>query len=167
MTLTLHPSSTGSHLWGSFDFGILSGAVRASIPSTQGKSTQPACNFLWRGRESTGESTFGERNRGSIIFLDNVKIKGWMESDLGNFDFSGKKVDFRAQLAGRPVKWDKLVSGWKREYRGYNSRAYNRENIERWGGWGGDLDYGEKPADSDTTIAEESEHEDDLYNMAM
>lgn len=86
-----------------------------------------------------------------------------MKSELGKFDFAGKRVDLRDQLAGRPVKWEKLVSSWKREYRGYNSRAYERENVARWGRWGGDSDDGEQPAESDTTISEESEHEEDPY----
>lgn len=140
------------------------------MPVTPGKTAQPVCDFFWRGRESSGESTFGESNTGSITFLGNGKIKGRMEWDLGNFDFVGKQVDFRGELAGRPVRWEKLVSLWKREYRGYNWRAYNRENIARWGKWGGDPDDGEQPADSDTTVAEESEHEsdvDDPYNMVL
>jgi hypothetical protein len=123
--------------------------------------------LFWRGREPSGESTFGKRNTGTITFLGNGKIKGRMESDLGKFEFAGKKIDIGGQLTGRAVKWEKRVTAWKRECRGYNSRAYGRENIARWGGWGGDSDDGEKPADSDTSVAEESGEDEDLDNVAM
>jgi hypothetical protein len=90
MSLRISPSSTGSHIWGSFDLGIVKGIIRASMPIQRGGSLE--CTFTWRGRESTGESTFSESNTGTIAFLGGGKIKATIETEFGAFDFAGRKV---------------------------------------------------------------------------
>jgi hypothetical protein len=145
MTLKLSPSSTSSHLWGSFDFGIVSGIIRSSAkPPT---STGHECVFFWRGRESgEGQMEFGEDETSHIIFLGNGKIKGRMEWMAG-FDFVGMQDD----ETSRRVVWQKSVKGWKKEWRGINERSYESENIARWGKWGGDP-APDKPYRSDTSV---------------
>lgn len=148
MSLSISPSSTGSHIWGSFDFGILTGSIRASMPIKNGTSWK--CTFTWRGRESTGESTFSEGNTGTITFLGGGKIKAVIETELGVFDFVGKKA------GDSGVRLERSIPKWKKEYRGYTWAAHGRESIERWGKWGGKKNDGEKPAESDTTVADDS-----------
>jgi hypothetical protein len=162
MWLKLCLSSTSSHLWGSFDFGVVTGVIRSSgpLPTTVGGSV----SFFWRGRETgEGEATFGDGNIGTITFLGGGNFKAHMDWDVGPFDFAGKKV-------GGPegkVEGLKALRKWKAQWRGINERAYNRENIERWGKWGGDGDDAEQPAGSDTSEGAESrsdeEHEAEEY----
>ncbi|KAJ7709465.1 hypothetical protein B0H17DRAFT_1190672 [Mycena rosella] len=154
MWLKLCPSSTTSHLWGAFDFGVVSGVVRstAPLPTRVGESAA----FLWRGRESgEGESTFGPDNVVRITFLGEGKLTAKMDWDMGNFDFAGVKLE-GAQGKVLP----KSLREWKATWRRVNSRAYERENIERWGKWGGDGDDAERPAGSDTTEGGESDRDE-------
>ncbi|KAJ6490486.1 hypothetical protein DFH09DRAFT_1377362 [Mycena vulgaris] len=153
MWLELYPSSTTSHLWGAFDFGVVSGVIRSTspLPTHVGESVA----FLWRGRESgEGETTFGDGNVGSIVFLGAGKLKAKMDWDLGNFDFAGIRLE-----GAKGKVSPKSVREWKSTWRGINPRAYERENRARWGAWGGDDDDGEQPAGSDTTEGRESEGE--------
>ncbi|KAJ7112427.1 hypothetical protein C8R43DRAFT_1040722 [Mycena crocata] len=155
MWLKVCPSSTGSHLWGQFDFGVVSGIIRSSgaLPTSVGDSMA----FFWRGRESgEGESTFGEHNIGTITFLGGGRFKARMDWDMGNFDFAGNKLE------GTKGKVSpKTLRECKSTWRSINPVAYGRENRARWGGWGGDEDDGEQPAGSDTTEGEVDEGEDD------
>ncbi|KAJ7286247.1 hypothetical protein C8J57DRAFT_1287137 [Mycena rebaudengoi] len=145
MWLKLCLSSTSSHLWGSFDFGVVTGVIRSSgpLPTTVGGSV----SFFWRGRETgEGEATFGDGNIGTITFLGGGNFKAHMDWTWGRL---------------------KALRKWKAQWRGINERAYNRENIERWGKWGGDGDDAEQPAGSDTSEGAESrsdeEHEAEEY----
>ncbi|KAJ7685548.1 hypothetical protein DFH06DRAFT_1029285, partial [Mycena polygramma] len=153
MWLKLCPSSTNARLWGSFDFGVISGVIRsATLPAKVGDSVA----FLWRGRDSgTGESTFGDDNVGTIKFLSGG-FKATMDWDLGNFEFAGTK------LASPKDKISPLsLREWKTTWRSINESAYGRENRARWGGWGGDDDDAEQPAGSDTTEGAENDAERD------
>ena len=144
MTLRLSKSSTSSHLWGSFDFGIISGIIRSSAKPPTG--TGDECPFFWRGHESgEGQMEFGEGKTGHIIFLGNGKIKGRMEW-VGGFEFVGKQDDESL----RRVVWQKSVKGWKSKWRGINKRSYESARIARWGKWGGDP-APDKPSLSDTS----------------
>ncbi|KAJ6618829.1 hypothetical protein B0H10DRAFT_2217322 [Mycena sp. CBHHK59/15] len=166
MWLKLCPSSTSSHLWGAFDFGVVSGFMRSStaIPTAVGDSV----SFFWRGRESgEGESTFGENNVCTITFLGGGRFKAKMDWDMGDFDFAGKKLEgAQGKIVG-----PKSLRAWKSGWRGINQGAYDRESRARWGGWGGDEDEGEKPAGSDTTQGAESDvegqEEGDYENCAF
>ncbi|KAJ7172081.1 hypothetical protein C8R46DRAFT_946962 [Mycena filopes] len=155
MWLKLTPSSTNSRVWGAFDFGVLSGIIRSkALPLRVGDSLA----FFWRGREAgEGVSTFGKRNIGTIHFLGGGKFKATMNSELGDFEFAGTKLN-----AAKDKVSPASVREWKKTWRSINQRAYDRENVARWGKWGGDSDDAEKPAGSDTTEgAAESGGEDE------
>ncbi|KAJ7461491.1 hypothetical protein FB451DRAFT_1371227 [Mycena latifolia] len=159
MWLKLCPSSTAAHLWGAFDFGVISGVLRstAPLPTCVGE----AAAFKWRGRESgTGESTFGADNVVRITFLGGGKFRAQMDSELGNFDLAGTKLEgTKGKVAPKSVR------EWKTTWRGINPRAYERENRARWGGWGGDEDDGERPAGSDTTEGGESDRSEEGFDI--
>jgi hypothetical protein len=143
MTLRMAPSSTSSHLWASFHFGIVSGTIRASLPKNI--TVGMVCTFSWRGREEgEGEMTFGDENKGTLTFLGGGKIKGKMRW-MGDFDFVGVKDN----SASKKIVWPKYVPGWKREYRGINQTSYEAASRARWGGWGGDEEH-ERSDNSDT-----------------
>ncbi|KAJ7749581.1 hypothetical protein DFH07DRAFT_961728 [Mycena maculata] len=153
MWLKLCPSSTNSHLWGAFDFGVVTGTIRSkgALPTSVGD----AVAFFWRGRETgEGESTFGERNIGTITFLGGGKFRAQIDWDLGNFDFAGTRMGGAKGKIGPTA-----LQEWKASWRAINQRAYNRENIARWGRWGGDDDDAEQPTGSDTTEGVESDVE--------
>jgi hypothetical protein len=161
MTLKVCPSSTTSHLWASFDFGIVSGIIRSTLPPPA--TTGIPCPFLWRGRESgEGEMSFGPENEGSIVFLGKGKIKGRFEW-MGGFDFVGVEEN------RKNVVWSKSVKGWKAEWRSINERSYERERVSRWGrGWAGDT-VNDKPSFSDTTYGGHPDEDDqgsdyDMYD---
>src|ERR1700730_8365526 len=105
MTLKVCPSSTGSHLWAHFNFGVVYGIIRSTLPPPT--STGVSCPFLWRGRESgEGEMSFSPGNQGSLVFLGDGKIKGRMEW-MDGFDFVGIYVN-------RPNRvLPKYVKDWK------------------------------------------------------
>jgi hypothetical protein len=143
MTLKVCPSSTNSHLWASFDFGIVSGVIRSTLPPPT--TTGVSCPFLWRGRESgEGEMSFGQPNQGSIIFLGSGKIKGRMEW-MGGFDFVGVNAN------RKNVAWYKSVKSWKAMWRGINERSYEVERISRWGSGCARDPRPDKPSLSDTS----------------
>jgi hypothetical protein len=77
LELTLAPSSgTGRHLWGSFNFGIVSGIIRCGAPP---KTIRETVAFDWRGYEQgEGQMEYGPENKGTLIFLDNDKLCGTM-----------------------------------------------------------------------------------------
>ncbi|KAL0571023.1 hypothetical protein V5O48_010929, partial [Marasmius crinis-equi] len=152
-TLKICPSSSGSRLWGAFEFGIISGIIRSTTSSTQlsaGNFTAGLLlDFSWRGREESGETTFDARsNTGHLVFLGDGLIKGKLHFEGYKIKLAGKQAD---DISGRVV-WAKHVPGWKQEWRGYNRHNYNVENIARWGKYGGERRI-EAPADSDTTDA--------------
>ncbi|KAJ7766841.1 hypothetical protein B0H16DRAFT_1882834 [Mycena metata] len=151
MWLKLSPSSTNSRIWGAFDFGLLSGIIRSTtLPLRVGDRVA----FFWRGREAGEDiSTFGDSNNGTIDFLGGGKFKATMNSDFGNFEFAGTKLD--------GAKANGSLREWKKTWRSINQRAYDRENVARWGKWGGDSDDGDKPAGSDTTEGAESDEEEE------
>ncbi|TFK43970.1 hypothetical protein BDQ12DRAFT_731924 [Crucibulum laeve] len=155
MTLKINPSSTSAHLWGKFDFGIISGVIRTEGPPPSAANVR--VSFRWRGREA-GEDvmTFGECNKGTMTFLADGKIKGYLEGDLCTSEFVG-----RPSGKGKTGLSVKEVQKWKREWRSINEVGYEKENRGRWNsGWGGDHNSVEGPAASDTT---EGGGEEDLY----
>jgi hypothetical protein len=150
--LRLRPSSTGAHVWGSFDFGAVSGVLKTCTPPPAGidpESDAPVtANFMWRGREQgEGEMTFGDDNTGTITFIEGGRrIKGvingsFLEENAATFTGTAKQ-NIRIR--------EKTVKEWKAEWRGINDAAYNAAGRARWGGWGGDV-RPERPAASDTS----------------
>ncbi|KAJ4482600.1 hypothetical protein J3R30DRAFT_3286718 [Lentinula aciculospora] len=156
-TLKMSHSTTFSHLWGKFEFGGISGIFR-SVTSTL-PHTFPGgyrVDFLWRGEEfGEGQSSFGEDNKGYIVFLGDGRIKGNMQW-MGTFDFAGKHDTEKS----RNVVWVKSIPHWKRVWRGYNWHNYEVANRARWGKWGGET-RNEKAADSDTTTGSGNSRSDD------
>ncbi|KAL0069025.1 hypothetical protein AAF712_004019 [Marasmius tenuissimus] len=57
--LKICPSSTRARLWGTFEFGVISGIIRSSAPTTKLPdrpfSAGLRLEFVWRGREASGE----------------------------------------------------------------------------------------------------------------
>ncbi|KAL8682040.1 MAG: hypothetical protein Q9186_001916 [Xanthomendoza sp. 1 TL-2023] len=111
LTLSLAPSSTGSHLWGSFHFGVFKGKLR-SIPTKEGVGD--TIRFHWRGRQTgESESTYGPENIASFTFLTNGKFKGNMYWDcLDEFELVGKRVGNHP----RSKNIEREVEHWKRNY---------------------------------------------------
>ncbi|KAF9031000.1 hypothetical protein BDZ89DRAFT_1064322 [Hymenopellis radicata] len=142
--LKLALSSKTSHLWGTFEFGVISGVIRSKGSVTSGSRS---INFQWRGREE-GENviSLGSDNSGRIEFLVNGNIKGTINTDLGKFAFTGKK------MVRENVVWSMSIANWKYEWRSTNESAYECENKGRWGGWGGDP-RPDGPEDSDSSVA--------------
>ncbi|KAJ3273163.1 hypothetical protein HK104_004312 [Borealophlyctis nickersoniae] len=155
-TLQLSPSSTSSHLWGYFDFGVLYGWLRSTSPLPT--STAPGHNtlsFTWRGRqEAINMMEFvDDLNHGVFRFLPDGKFEGWINGDrLGMSEWYGRCV-WRPNVGqiGNP-------EGWKREYRRLNSKAYWIENNRHWGVWDGEVMEGERNAsDTDSDVDEDSD----------
>ena len=145
---TSRNSLTKGHLWISFNFGVISGIMRSQafpFPSSGTLSLQ------WRGRESgEGEMTFSKSNTVSITFLGDGKLQGVI---YGSYMGTNGTPFFGTEnrQKSRNVVWIKSVSGWKRIWRGMNSRAYDAGSRARWGKWSGDEGYTERAADSDTS----------------
>ncbi|KAK7034672.1 hypothetical protein VNI00_012314 [Paramarasmius palmivorus] len=153
--LRLCPSSTSKHLWGGFNFGIISGVIRSSsssiIPNKSFNSGLKV-NFQWRGREQDGETTFSDNNTGHIMFLGQGVIKGRLQWGGYKVEFSGRQDEDTL----RRVIWHRYIRDWKREWRGYNANNYERECRSRWGSWAGEATP-DPPADSDTSAGGEDE----------
>lgn len=155
--MELAPSSTASHLWGSFDFGAFVGKLRScsSVTPTNGSIIK----FLWRGRETgEGVSTYDAENVAEFRFREDGKFVGTMYWDcLGEFNLVGIKDE----PASRDRVLSEKVPEWKSEYWSLNEANYDRECEGRWGGW---VSYREETPEpnSDTESSEKgTEHEDD------
>lgn len=156
LRLELAPSSTGSHLWGSFDFGPFMGKLRSCT------SVMPSNNctikFLWRGRETgEGVSTYDAENVAEFQFLQNGKFMGTMYWDcLGEFNLVGIKDE----PASRNRELSKKVPKWKEEYWSLTEANYDRECVDRWGGWVSYPDETPEP-NSDTESSEKGDGDED------
>ncbi|KAL1709207.1 hypothetical protein EV121DRAFT_286854 [Schizophyllum commune] len=150
--LDVCPSSTGAHLWASFDFGVVSGVFKSfgAAPTAANLKT----DFRWRGREEgEGEMQLGQGLKGYIKFLDGgSRVQGCIEgSFLGKAEFTGELVD--DDVGVDPV------DEWKRRWRGINMSAYEVSSARRWGKWGGEAKP-DKPDASDTSGGEEGVEDD-------
>ena len=150
LTLNLASSSTTSHLWGSFDFGVFEGTLRSTSSVKPGTTD---IGFSWRGRKTgEGESTCGDENVAKLTFLENGTFKGTMHWDCcGDFDLVGRQDK---DVAGRTVDLSDQVDTWKEEYWSLNDANYERERVGRWGGsWRGGYEDDEdedRESNSDT-----------------
>ncbi|KAL1721774.1 hypothetical protein EV715DRAFT_271031 [Schizophyllum commune] len=153
--LKVRPSSTGAHLWGSFDFGPVTGVFKSygAAPTSTGSKSE----FRWRGsEEGEGEMQIDdEEQTGYIKFLANGRVQGRIE---GSFF---EKADFTGELKEATINV-KDVQKWKDEWRSMNESSYEAARAGRWGGWGGDP-RPDKPDASDTEEEEEGS-EDDHYD---
>ncbi|KAI5893733.1 uncharacterized protein SCHCODRAFT_02622611 [Schizophyllum commune H4-8] len=153
--LKVRPSSTGAHLWGSFDFGPVTGFFKSygAAPTSVGSKSE----LRWRGRdEGSGEmQLFEEEQIGYVKFLADGRIQGRIEgSFFGKADFTGELKEANISV--------KDVQEWKDEWRSMNESSYEAARVGRWGGWGGDPEP-DKPDASDTEEEEEGS-EDDHYD---
>jgi len=163
LELSLSPSlGTGRHLWGSFNFGIVTGVIRGGAPP---KSVRGTVAFLWRGHEEgEGQMEYGPENKGTLTFLGNGKLRGTMSGGfMEPFVFTG------VQEPRKNVNLAEHVKEWKEQWRGINDRSYEAAGVSRWGRWHKDEDYKEQPADSDTTDAEDISDDNDemTYDCAL
>ncbi|KAH6910989.1 hypothetical protein BKA70DRAFT_1398660 [Coprinopsis sp. MPI-PUGE-AT-0042] len=143
MELEIYPSSTSSHLWASFDFGMISGIMRSILrpPGMAGEKVP----FEWRGREGIDEKqmSFGQDNYGYLRFYGN----GLLEANMRGF---GSKLRFSAVMpstvssdtgsaaaagSGAAAKSlrETTVRDWKREWRSINFNNHEMEGSQRWG----------------------------------
>lgn len=152
LTLTLASSVAGSHLWGSFDFGVFEGTLRSC------SSLEPIDNnihFLWRGRETgEGETTYGDENVAEFKFLGDGKFSGSMYWDcLGTFDLVGKSD----RAASHNLDFSGNVEIWKDEYWSINDSNYEAARVGRWGGGGG-WGYGGGESEEESNSDTDNEH---------
>jgi hypothetical protein len=161
--LELCSSSTRSHLWGSFDFGMVSGVFRTDVPPpagiSPGSNASFTTSFKWRGSEQgEGQLIFGDGNTGTLTFSNGgSRIKGVISGS-----FLGKDQAKFTGTAGPSIGIrESSIKEWKAEWRGINQDAYNAANRARWGGWGGDS-RPERPAASDTSGSGHDDESDAL-----
>ncbi|KAF9000275.1 hypothetical protein BDQ17DRAFT_1543303 [Cyathus striatus] len=150
-TLTLGPSSTGSHLWGHFDFGIIHGYIRSVGPPPKHEGEK--MYFTWRGRER-GEDVmaFGDVNRGFVEFsAGGGQVTGAIKGSLTS------QATFSGYRDSGPLE----VAKWKKEFRLINQAGFEREGTMRWGTWVSEKAPGERAMDSDTTDGECSDDDSD------
>ena len=74
----------------------------------------------------------------------------------GKFELAGKKDEDMS----RDRVFSKNIPGWKTKYRELNEDNYDAECKSRWGGWGGDP-HPDKPAESDTTVGDDEDDEEE------
>ncbi|EJD37632.1 hypothetical protein AURDEDRAFT_173295 [Auricularia subglabra TFB-10046 SS5] len=121
-------SSTRSHLWGAFDFGICSGVLRASAPSDP---TNSNVYFHWCGRDDeVEEAIFGPQNVGTIKFLPGGRIKGKLEGDPCDEEpikFSGRLFPANASTTVEDVR------ELKSEYKALYAENFDPDGPGRWG----------------------------------
>ncbi|KAG6917551.1 hypothetical protein DXG01_002018 [Tephrocybe rancida] len=116
MSLKMSASPNRSHFWDWFNFGIVSGIMRSySVPPTYVGDT---VDLHWKGREGTGETSFGDDNVSSITFLGDGRIRGRIFIDFaGTCEFVGKRVP------RENIIWSRSVKSWKGHYRDINCRS--------------------------------------------
>ncbi|CAL8583725.1 hypothetical protein XPA_009344 [Xanthoria parietina] len=119
MILTLDTPS----IWGEYDFGMFSGILH--IPRRPFAASNEAISFQWRGREnSESQMSFGDSCVGSISFLGNGYIDGWINL-YGECRFQGRRRD-------GPGTAIRSATSMRDEWDGYNEDEYERERVGRW-----------------------------------
>ncbi|KAF8641301.1 hypothetical protein AX16_010080 [Volvariella volvacea WC 439] len=157
LTLTVSPSSTQSHLWCSFNFGVFEGVMRSLNPPP--RHFHEKWNFQWKCQDAMENiMQFQSNQTGEIVFLGNGKIKGRLFNlaAVGTCEFTGKRT-----FTGSPNEFIKEVKRWKSDFRGINQGAYEVANVRRWGSsrWMPDATP-DPPAHSDTSGSGSSQDED-------
>ncbi|KAL8833230.1 MAG: hypothetical protein Q9170_004394 [Blastenia crenularia] len=110
-------------IWGAYDFGMFSGILYN--PHRPYAASNTAFEIRWRGRENgEGEMSFGEDCSGTLSFLGDGRIEGWMNM-YGECHFEG----VRREGPGAPVRTAKSM---RDEWEGYNEDEYERERVGRW-----------------------------------
>jgi hypothetical protein len=78
----------GTTIWGSFDFGVVSGIMYFNQrPYSASDEHIP---FTWRGQEDQGSMVYGDDNHGWIAFLGDGRFDGYI--DFNNISFRGRRA---------------------------------------------------------------------------
>lgn len=98
-----------------------------SQPKKKAKKSDPfKLHFAWRGRENgEGEIQNSDRNRGWIQFLNKKYLQFEGEASIS---FVGSKVKFSGYKVS--TDYSEITKRWE----DYSARAYEREQVGRWGG---------------------------------
>jgi hypothetical protein len=162
--LRVRASSTGAHLWGSFEFGVVTGVFKTTAGPPSEVDPESDASFTarikWRGYEQgEGQMTFGNNNTGSITFSGGRPRR--VEGVLNGSFLSQGKATFAGTAVPNMVVMDKALKDWKVKWRSINDRAYNAASRGRWGGWV-EEPRAESPAPSDTSggFGDGSDHGD-------
>lgn len=120
-SLTLNAAN--GKVWGSYDFRMFSGILHLQYyPLRRSKTEIP---LHWREREnSEGVMSFHDYCQGVLAFLPDGKISGRMDL-YGDCTFSGTRKPM-------PLEMMRSASSVEEEWKGYNQRAYDEENANRW-----------------------------------
>ena len=96
--------------------------------------------FVWRGRETSGESHWNnDTNNGYITFHSPHECSGIFNCEFGKqWEFRGKKVSVR--LPADTTSIEECSS----EFKKFTEKRWNRECVSRWGRWAGDSDDDEE-----------------------
>jgi hypothetical protein len=122
---TLILAIDGTHIWGSFEFGILEGILH--IGGRPYRASTDDFGFTWRGRETgEGEMQFGYDCSGNIAFLGDGEIGGELRSTYGNFQFRGSRV------SGEDTRPARSARDMRNEWEQYNEDEYESERVGRW-----------------------------------
>jgi hypothetical protein len=111
-----HPETA----WGSFDLGILEGITKINF---EGQWIGRQLSFTWRGTE-TGEGVIQYLTyRGGVTFTGQNTCYGFWNSDYGNWNFTGSKMD--ENVADSAVQC-------RRRFDSLTEDAYELARISRW-----------------------------------
>jgi hypothetical protein len=163
LKFTFLSSLGSSHLWGSFDIGVIKGVIRSLDPPP--RAVGDKINFVWRGRETAeGEMRRDDdRYRGVVVFLGDAGIQGSMVSDavFEQFSFLGKLKNNMMKLGKSEHR--RKVEKMKSEWRGL---CYSMERPDSPAdsdtSWGPDMDgSGDDAGDSEGDGDDRSEDSED------
>jgi hypothetical protein len=155
-------SSTGAHLWGSFELGAITGLFKTSAgPPSE---VDPECDasftvrFKWRGyvfEQGRRQMTSSSNNTGSITFSGGrpLRIEGVFD---GSF-FDPEEATFTGTAIPNMMVEKEELRYWKDEWRDINDEGYDAAR----GGWVKEP-RAESPALSDTSggFVGGSDHDD-------
>ncbi|KAF9000277.1 hypothetical protein BDQ17DRAFT_1543305 [Cyathus striatus] len=152
LTIEFSPSSSGSHLWGHFDFGVIYGYIRSVGPAPT--RADQKIQFLWRGRERGEEDmVFDDYTKGLVTFLADGAIEGIIRGHVL------EKAKFTGYRSIEATGYKAQISDWKNEFRSLNDGAHC--DNERWCEKRvSDEGRIEPPADSDTTDSDGNRSDD-------
>ena len=145
------PQSLDRCVWVSMQQNIVEGILRIEWNDPERLVNQEQ-KFTWRGRETgEGECQWNDQNNhGTITFQSCHECSGSFNCEYGGpWEFRGKKVSKEIPPGTMSI------DACRNEFKKFTERRWNRENIQRWGGWGGysDDDSKSEISEGDTAIA--------------
>lgn len=167
LKFTFLPSLGSSHLWGSFDIGVIKGVIRSLDPPP--RAVGDKINFVWRGRE-TGESEMlrdDDKYRCVVVFLGDAGIQGSIVSDavFEQFSFFGKLKKNMTKLgkSEHRRKVEKVKSEWRGLCDSTESPDSPADSDTSWGpagdGSGDECEDSEGEGDDRSEDSEDSDEE--------